>query len=83
MLKPNTFIAQANWLWIGFSVPAAIGGKCAVSDQRVMVFVGNGAFQEAYQAVSKQHHSKQIHHFLVIHNKYCKFASYDIFQLQR
>ncbi|MGB1217083.1 MAG: thiamine pyrophosphate-dependent enzyme, partial [Saprospiraceae bacterium] len=57
--KPNTFIAQANWLSIGFSVPAAIGIKCAAPDQRAMVFVGDGAFQETCQAVSTHHHQKQ------------------------
>ncbi len=57
--KPNTFIAQANWLSIGYSVPAAIGIKCANPNQRVMVFVGDGAFQETCQAVSTQYHQKQ------------------------
>jgi indolepyruvate decarboxylase len=67
--KPNTFIAQANWLSIGFSVPAAIGIKCAAPDQRVMVFVGDGAFQETCQAVSTQHHLKQNTVVFVLDNK--------------
>lgn len=67
--KPNTFIAQANWLSIGYSVPAAIGIKCAAPDQRVMVFVGDGAFQETCQAVSTQHHLKQNTVVFVLDNK--------------
>lgn len=67
--KPNTFIAQASWLSIGFSVPAAIGVKCAVPDQRVTVFVGDGAFQETCQAVSTQHHLKQNTVVFVLDNK--------------
>jgi indolepyruvate decarboxylase len=67
--KPNTFIAQANWLSIGFSVPAAIGVKCAQPDQRVMVFVGDGAFQETCQAVSTHHHLKHNTAVFVLDNK--------------
>lgn len=67
--KPNSFVAQANWLSIGYSVPAAIGVKCAEQDQRVMVFVGDGAFQETCQAVSTQHHLKQNTVVFVLDNK--------------
>lgn len=67
--EPNTFIAQANWLSIGYSVPGAIGVKCAAPDQRVMVFVGDGAFQETCQAVSTQHHLKQNTVVFVLDNK--------------
>jgi indolepyruvate decarboxylase len=66
---PNTFIAQASWLSIGYSVPAAIGIKCAQPGQRVMVFVGDGAFQETCQAVSTQHHLKHNTVVFVIDNK--------------
>jgi len=48
------FIAQASWLSIGYSVPAATGVKCAVPGKRAIVFVGDGAFQETCQAVSTQ-----------------------------
>jgi indolepyruvate decarboxylase len=67
--KPNTFIAQASWLSIGYSVPAAIGVKCAAPDQRVIVFVGDGAFQETCQAVSTQNHLKQNTVVFVLDNK--------------
>lgn len=49
------FIAQAAWLSIGYSVPAATGVKCAHPDKRVFVAVGDGAFHETCQAVSDQH----------------------------
>ncbi|WP_043390164.1 alpha-keto acid decarboxylase family protein [Archangium violaceum] len=48
----NGFVAQASWLAIGYSTPAAIGVKCASPDKRVVVVVGDGAFQETCQAVS-------------------------------
>jgi indolepyruvate decarboxylase len=48
----NGFIAQASWLAIGYSTAAAIGVKCAMPDKRVVVVVGDGAFQETCQAVS-------------------------------
>jgi indolepyruvate decarboxylase len=49
---PNGFVAQASWLAIGYSTAGAIGVKCAMPDKRVIVFVGDGAFQETCQAVS-------------------------------
>lgn len=48
------FVAQASWLSIGYSVPAATGLKCARPDKKVLVFVGDGAFQETCQAISTQ-----------------------------
>ena len=50
------FLAQAAWLAIGYSVPASTGVKCALPDKRVVVIVGDGAFQETCQAVSDHHH---------------------------
>ena len=49
------FIAQAAWLSIGYSVPAATGVKCAQPDKRAIVVVGDGAFHETCQAVSDHH----------------------------
>ncbi|SOD89710.1 alpha-keto acid decarboxylase family protein [Spirosoma fluviale] len=49
------FVAQASWLSIGYSVAAATGVKCAQPDQRVVVVVGDGAFQETCQAISDHH----------------------------
>ncbi|MDB5016197.1 MAG: thiamine pyrophosphate enzyme binding domain protein [Mucilaginibacter sp.] len=52
--EANGFVAQASWLSIGYSVPAATGVKCARPDKRAVVFVGDGAFQETCQAISTQ-----------------------------
>jgi indolepyruvate decarboxylase len=54
--EPNGFVAQASWLAIGYSTPAAVGVKCAMPDKRVVVLVGDGAFQETCQSVSSQHY---------------------------
>ena len=51
----NGFVAQAAWLAIGWSVPAAVGVKCAEPGRRPIVFVGDGAFQETCQALSDHH----------------------------
>jgi len=56
--EANGFIAQASWLSIGYSVPAATGVKCARPDKRAVVFVGDGAFQETCQAISTQNKLK-------------------------
>jgi indolepyruvate decarboxylase len=48
------FICQASWLSIGYSVGAAVGAKCATPDKRVVVVVGDGAFQQTCQAVAAQ-----------------------------
>lgn len=50
--RQQGFVAQASWLSIGYSVPAATGVKCANPDARVVVVVGDGAFHETCQAVS-------------------------------
>jgi indolepyruvate decarboxylase len=50
--QANGFVAQAAWLAIGYSTPAAIGVKCAAPDKRAVVIVGDGAFQETCQALS-------------------------------
>ncbi len=46
------FVAQAAWLSIGYSVPAATGVRCANPGKRAVVVVGDGAFHETCQAVS-------------------------------
>ncbi|WP_346836684.1 thiamine pyrophosphate-dependent enzyme [Microbulbifer sp. SAOS-129_SWC] len=50
----DSFVAQAAWLSIGYSVAAATGVKCAHPDKRVVVTVGDGAFHETCQALSDQ-----------------------------
>ena len=57
------FVAQAFWLAIGYSTAAAIGVKCAMPEKRVLVIVGDGAFQETCQAVSS--HSELGHNTVV------------------
>ena len=52
-------MAQASWLAIGYSTAAAIGVKFAQPDKRVVVVVGDGAFQETCQAVSSHHYLGQ------------------------
>ncbi len=52
--EADGFIAQASWLSIGYSVPAATGVKCAMPNKRAVVFIGDGAFQETCQAISTQ-----------------------------
>ena len=59
----NGFVAQASWLAIGYSTAAAIGVKCAMPEKRVLVIVGDGAFQETCQAVSS--HSELGHNTVV------------------
>jgi indolepyruvate decarboxylase len=59
----NGFVAQADWLSIGYASPASIGIKCALDDnnmgnKRVIVVAGDGAFQVSCQAVSSIHHLK-------------------------
>lgn len=61
--EANGFVAQASWLSIGYSVPAATGIKCARPDKRAVVFVGDGAFQETCQAIST--HNKLKHNTIV------------------
>lgn len=56
--EANGFVAQASWLSIGYSVPAATGVKCARPDKQAVVFVGDGAFQETCQAISTQNKLK-------------------------
>lgn len=52
--EQDGFLAQAAWLSIGYSVPAATGVKCARPDKRAMVVVGDGSFHETCQAFSDQ-----------------------------
>lgn len=43
--KRNTFLADAYYLTMGFSIPAAIGAMAADNAARVFALVGDGAFQ--------------------------------------
>lgn len=53
--EQDGFLAQAAWLSIGYSVPAATGVKCARPDKRAVVVVGDGSFHETCQAFSDQY----------------------------
>ena len=52
MAEPRSFFAQNAWLAIGYSVGAASGIKSALPDKRLLVFVGDGSFQETCQEMS-------------------------------
>ena len=47
-----TFISQALWCSIGYSVGAGLGALLAAPDRRILMFVGDGAFQCTVQEVS-------------------------------
>ncbi len=51
---PNatTMISQPLWSSIGFSVPAGLGALIAAPTRRIIMFVGDGAFQCTAQEVS-------------------------------
>lgn len=52
---PGGFIAQAAYTDIGFITPAATGACMAMkSDQRMMIFAGDGGFQMTAQCISTQ-----------------------------
>ena len=52
MAEPRSFFAQNAWLAIGYSVGAASGIKSARPAKRLLVFVGDGSFQETCQEMS-------------------------------
>jgi indolepyruvate decarboxylase len=54
MLMPEgaTFIGQTFYGSIGYTVGAALGVSMAAQDRRVVLFVGDGAFQETCQDLS-------------------------------
>lgn len=48
----GAYVCQGYYLSIGFSVPAALGLSLAAPDKRVVVLVGDGAFQMTCQELS-------------------------------
>lgn len=54
LLLPDgvTFIAQAFYVSIGYSLPATLGAKLAAPNFRPITFVGDGAFQMTVQELS-------------------------------
>ena len=65
--EADSFHSQASWLSIGYSLPAAVGfaeaGLETEERPRVLVFIGDGAFQETCQALSDH---TRLHHDSVI-----------------
>lgn len=52
-MPANTdFIGQAFYLSIGYSIPACLGAAMADSERRLVIFVGDGAFQMTAQELS-------------------------------
>ena len=62
MHKDADFIAQAFYLSIGYSIPACLGASLASPNSRLIVFVGDGAFQMTAQELSTiiRHHLNPI-----------------------
>lgn len=50
--KPESFLAQANYLSIGYSLPAALGVSLATPQKRTVLVIGDGAFQMTAQELS-------------------------------
>jgi TPP-dependent 2-oxoacid decarboxylase len=48
----GSYVCQGYYLSIGFAIPAALGVALAAPDKRVVVFVGDGAFQMTCQELS-------------------------------
>ena len=48
----ESFVAQAFYLSIGYALPAGLGAALAAPDRRVVVSIGDGAFQMTAQALS-------------------------------
>jgi len=50
--KAESYIAQAYYLSIGYTLPAALGVSLARPEKRAVVFIGDGAFQMTAQELS-------------------------------
>ena len=50
--KGGSYISQAFYVSIGYSVPAAFGASIAAPDRKVVLFVGDGSFQMTAQELS-------------------------------
>ena len=48
---PSSFLSQAIWMSIGYSLGAAVGAACATST-RPVIFVGDAGFREGPQVLS-------------------------------
>lgn len=75
MAAPKSYFSQTSWLSIGYSVGSATGLKSAFSedkenDKRMMVFVGDGAFQETCQAMSSHTRHRQNNIVFIMNNEH-------------
>ena len=50
--KPESFVAQAYYLSLGYSLPASLGLALAVPQKRTVLVIGDGAFQMTNQELS-------------------------------
>lgn len=50
--KGAMFLSHGSWQSIGYGTPAALGAAVAAPDRRVVLFVGEGAFQFTVQELS-------------------------------
>ncbi len=69
MKEKNAFVAQAFYMSIGHSVPAAMGIKTANKKLRPLVFVGDGAFQLTCQEMSTMIRHEQNPIIFLMNNK--------------
>ncbi len=65
------FISQLLWASIGFTLPAAFGCAIANPNRRVLLFIGDGAFQLTAQEISNiARHNLNIKIFVIQNNGY-------------
>ncbi len=66
--KPESFVAQANYLSIGYSLPAGLGVALARPEKRTLICIGDGAFQMTAQCLSTLIRSKRAPIIFLLNN---------------
>ena len=74
MAERHSYFSQTSWLSIGYSVGAVTGLKTGFSEKkatekRMMVFVGDGSFQETAQALSSHTRHRQNNIVFIMNNE--------------
>jgi indolepyruvate decarboxylase len=69
MSRRTEFISPAYYTSMGFAVPAAVGAGVASPDSRILVFVGDGAFQMTGMELSTVARNSQNPIVIVLNNK--------------
>jgi indolepyruvate decarboxylase len=69
MSRRTEFISPAYYTSMGFAVPAAVGAGVAAPDSRILVFVGDGAFQMTGMELSTIARNGQNPIVIVLNNK--------------